>query len=88
MSDEPVVVDHRRRVERRMDRGDLAQQIARDLWHELRRYLIPPVEAESLRQSEISGLYASRAAAQLIYLCQHYETDTQTDRFQGMEVRP
>jgi len=76
-----------RSIDKRLDRGDHAQQIARDLWFQLRLYLTPPTQPESLRASQINSQFAANVTCQLVYLAQHYDIDAQGDRFQGLSAK-
>ena len=65
-------------VERRMLRGEYARAVGRDLWFWLRIVI-----REARGKSDDDR--AAQLARQLCYLCQNYDAETATDRYQGME---
>ena len=71
--------NHRAYVERKMAKGEYAREVARDIWSRIRAALHQPVWYEA-----DADLLAFRVRC-LVYLCEHYDTHTETDRYQGME---
>lgn len=75
---EPASSDHQY-IERRMQRGEYAREVARDLWYWLRRTL------KDIRY-EGDCERAAQLARQLAYLCRTYRTESLTDPAQGPKV--
>lgn len=71
---------HQAYIERRMERGEWARNVARDLWFWLNRVL------DDLRYP-CDDDRAAQLARQLCYLCSHYNTETESDSYQGRSTR-
>ena len=73
-------------VERRMERGDYAQEVGRDLWALLNAALDAPVRY-GIASDEVDDQLAAYYARCLVYLARTYNSKTETDPYQGRMPR-